>query len=85
MPCFSILILVCNAPSFIATALLSVLNRSCWDYGVVLVDDGSTDGSGEICDDFVLPNAHVAVIHQENTGRSSPGEWRCSIRRGTAS
>lgn len=65
---FSILIPMYNAQPFIADALQSVLNQSCQDYEVVLIDDGSTDGSGEICDSFALRAPRVTVIHQENMG-----------------
>lgn len=68
MPCFSILIPVHNAQPFVGDALQSVFNQSYQDYEVILVDDGSTDGSGEVCDAFALRSTRVTVIHQENLG-----------------
>lgn len=49
----------------------SLLAQTVEDYEVVLVDDGSTDGSGSICDEYARENDRVHVIHQENAGLSA--------------
>lgn len=68
MPRFSILVPVYNALPHLNDALASILNQSLADYEVVLVDDGSTDGSTEVCDAFAAACDNVAVVHQENSG-----------------
>ncbi len=67
-PRFSILVPVYNALPYFEFALTSILGQSYSDYEVVLVDDGSTDGSGGVCDAFANAHANVTVIHQENAG-----------------
>lgn len=49
----------------------SVLNQRFGNFEIVLVDDGSTDGSGNICDDFAERDSRVMVIHKANGGLSS--------------
>lgn len=62
----------------------SVLAQSFADFEVLLINDGSTDGSGKICDDYAQKDARVKVFHKENGGVSSArnlgldnatGEW----------
>ena len=68
MPRFSILVPVYNALPHLNDALASILNQTLSDYEVVLVDDGSTDGSAEVCDAFAAACDNAAVVHQENSG-----------------
>ena len=44
----------------------SIISQSYKDLEIILVDDGSTDGSGRICDDYAEKDKRVRVIHQEN-------------------
>lgn len=67
-PLFSILVPVYNARDHLEECLSSIEAQSCSDYEVVLVDDGSTDGSGELCDKFLQSHGGVKVVHQENGG-----------------
>ena len=48
----------------------SVARQGCDDYEVILVDDGSTDQSSRICDEWAARDAHIRVIHQQNAGLS---------------
>ncbi len=66
---FSIIIPVYNVEPYLSETLGSVLAQGCTDYEVVLVDDGSTDGSPGLCDSFrdACKNT-VKVIHQKNKG-----------------
>ena len=65
---FSICIPVYNTSKYLEECLRSVLCQTEKDYEIVLVDDGSTDGSGEICDRYAAQYPHIRVIHKENEG-----------------
>ncbi len=68
---FSIIVPVYNIENWIETCVDSILEQSYEDYEIILVDDGSTDRSGKICDDYraKYPDK-VQVIHKENEGQS---------------
>lgn len=68
VPLFSILVPVYNVLPYLEETFASILAQTCDDYEVVLVDDGSTDGSGEACDAFAQRHCGTIVVHQENRG-----------------
>jgi glycosyltransferase involved in cell wall biosynthesis len=68
---FSIVIPVHNKEKYIKRTLKSVLGQSYVNFEVILVNDGSTDSSGEICDNFALTDSRIKVIHQTNGGVSN--------------
>ena len=66
---FSVLIPLFNSEDYIGICLDSVLSQNFDDYEIVIVDDGSTDNSGKICDDYHAKNQDkIRVIHKENEG-----------------
>lgn len=65
---FSIIVPVYNVEKYIDECVKSILNQSFRDFELVLVDDGSSDESGKICDRFSDKNANVIVLHKENGG-----------------
>lgn len=65
---FSVCIPVYNTSKYLDECLQSVLCQTEKDYEIVLIDDGSTDGSGEICDKYAGQYPHIRVIHKENEG-----------------
>ena len=67
---FSIIIPVYNVEKYLDDCVRSVLAQSYRDYEIILVDDGSPDGSGAICDTWAAKDPRVRVIHQENQGLS---------------
>lgn len=67
----SVIIPVYNAADFLSRAVGSVLMQEFDDFEVILVDDGSTDGSAWICDELADKDERVRVIHKENGGVSS--------------
>ena len=71
MPKASIIIPIYNVRSYVKKTIDSALNQSEEDIEVVLVDDGSTDGSGEVCDEYAETDTRVVVIHKKNGGLSS--------------
>ena len=71
MSLFSIIIPVFNVELYLEEAVQSVLSQSCGDFELILVDDGSNDGSAAICDHYAAADPRVKVIHQENQGVAS--------------
>jgi glycosyltransferase involved in cell wall biosynthesis len=66
----SIIIPVYNTQKYIGQCLDSILNQSYKDLEVILVNDGSTDNSGKICDELSKKHKRIRVIHKENGGAS---------------
>lgn len=66
----SIIIPVYNSEAFLHKCVDSILAQSFADFELLLVNDGSTDGSGKICDAYAAKDSRVRVIHQENQGQS---------------
>ena len=65
---FSVCIPVYNTSKYLDECLESVLRQTEKDYEIVLVDDGSTDNAGEICDRYAAQYPNIRVIHKENEG-----------------
>lgn len=71
MPKYSIIVPVYNVENCLPKCLDSILRQSYIDFEVLLIDDGSKDCSGQICDQYVLTDSRVKVIHTSNRGVSS--------------
>ncbi len=67
-PFFSICVPVYNAKRYLKDCIESILRQSEKDYEIVLIDDGSVDGSGKICDEYSSAYKFVKVVHKENEG-----------------
>ena len=85
---FSIIIPVYNVASYLRECLDSVLAQTFTDWEAICIDDGSTDGSGAILDEYAVRDARFRVIHQKNAGVSvarnaaldvAKGEWICFV------
>lgn len=70
-PLVSIVIPVYNVEKYLNESVDSVLRQTCSNYEVILVDDGSTDQSGLMCDEYLKVSDKITVIHQENGGLSA--------------
>lgn len=70
-PLISIIIPVYNAETFLARAVDSVLKQTCANYEVILVNDGSVDASGSLCDNYAAAHSHIHVVHKPNGGIST--------------
>ena len=81
-PFFSIIIPVYNVAPYLHECLDSVLAQTFGDWECLCVDDGSTDGSGEILDDYVKRDARFRVIHQVNGGVSAARNRALDVARG---
>lgn len=64
---FSVIVPVYNVEDYLETCVASVIAQTCRDYELILVDDGSTDRSGALCDQLSQQH-HCRVIHQKNGG-----------------
>lgn len=64
----SIIVPIYNVEKFVEKCILSIINQTYTNLQIILVDDGSTDCSGKICDDYEKKDHRIQVIHQENSG-----------------
>ncbi|HHX68302.1 MAG TPA: glycosyltransferase family 2 protein [Gallicola sp.] len=80
----SIIIPIYNVAEYLPRCIESVLNQDNIDLEVLLINDGSTDSSGEVCEEYVKNDRRIRVFHQENSGVSaarnkgieeSSGDW----------
>lgn len=71
MPFVSIIIPVYNSERYLNITINSLFNQTFQDFELILVNDGSTDTSGKLCDDFALKDERVIVIHKTNGGVSA--------------
>lgn len=81
-PLVSVVIPVYNISEYVTKCLQSVLSQSYTDLEVIVVDDGSTDDSGKICDKVALKDSRVKVYHRKNGGLSSARNFGISKARG---
>lgn len=71
MPKYSVIVPVYNAEQYLEKCLDSVLSQSFKRFELILVDDGSTDNSGIICDEYAARDNRIKISHQKNKGVSS--------------
>lgn len=68
---FSIIVPVYKVEAYLKRCVDSLLRQTYADYEIILVDDGSPDGSGEICEEYAERDGRIRVYHKENGGLSS--------------
>lgn len=78
----SIIIPVYNVETYLPQCIESVLSQTCRNFELILVDDGSTDQSPAICDEYALKDNRIKVVHQENSGVSNARNNGISLARG---
>ena len=78
----SIIIPVYNVAPYLDQCLESVINQTYTDWECILVNDGSTDNSGDICDSWAQKDNRIHVIHQNNSGVSVARNKGLDIARG---
>lgn len=71
MPVISIIVPVYNVEKYIDKCIKSILAQTFKDFELILVDDGSTDDCGKICDEYAEKDKRIKVIHKKNGGLSS--------------
>lgn len=67
----SVVVPVYNVKQYLHRCIKSLLNQDFSNYEIILVDDGSTDDSGKICDDYAQNQDFIRVVHKKNGGLSS--------------
>ena len=70
MPVVSIIIPAYNASRFIRQCIESILNQDFLDWELIIIDDGSTDDTKMICEEYVSINRKIRLISQKNQGVS---------------
>jgi len=70
MPLVSIIVPVHNSERYLVNTINSILHQDFADFELIIVDDGSKDRSGEICDGFLKVDSRIKVFHQFNAGPS---------------
>ena len=78
----SIIVPVYNARRYLHRCVASILEQSLQDLQLILVDDGSADGSGTLCDEFAAKDSRVTVLHQKNAGVSAARNAGLAVAKG---
>lgn len=81
-PILSIIVPVYKVEPFLRKCIQSILDQSFSDFELILVDDGSPDSCGTICDEYAQKDTRVQVIHKENGGLSSARNAGLEVARG---
>ncbi len=82
-PTVSIIVPVYNSEDFLPRCVDSILAQDFRDFELLLMDDGSSDGSPEICDQYALQDSRVHVVHKENSGVSDTRNQAIRMAKGT--
>lgn len=78
----SVIIPVFNVEKYLRQCLDSVISQTYTDLEIIIVDDGSTDSSGSICDEYAAADSRIQVIHRENGGLSAARNTALDVARG---
>ena len=81
-PEISIIVPVYNVEKYLKRCIDSILNQSFTNFELILVDDGSTDNSGKIIDEYAIKDERIKVIHKENGGQGSARNRGLDIAKG---
>ncbi len=74
-PKISVIVPVYKAEKYLHRCVDSILAQTFTDFEVLLIDDGSPDRSGDICDEYAKKDSRVRVFHKENGGVSSARQY----------
>ncbi|MDR1554903.1 MAG: glycosyltransferase family 2 protein [Campylobacteraceae bacterium] len=81
-PLVSVIVPVYNVEKYLRKCLDSIINQTYKNLEIILVDDGSPDNCGKICDECALKDKRVKVIHKTNGGQSSARNMGLDIAKG---
>ena len=82
-PKISIIIPVYNVEQYLRHCLDSIINQTYKNLEIICIDDGSTDNSGKICEEYTSKDNRIKVIHKENGGISSARNVGLSLLTGS--
>lgn len=82
-PLVSIIVPVYNAQPYLTRCIDSIIHQEYRNIEVLLIDDGSTDGSGARCDDYAKKDPRIKVVHQPNAGVSKSRNTALGMAQGT--
>lgn len=78
----SVIVPIYNVEKYLSKCIESIINQTYKDLEIILVDDGSTDSSGKICDEFATKDNRIKVIHKKNGGLSDARNIGLDVCRG---
>ncbi len=81
-PLISIIVPIYNVEKYLSRCINSVLSQTITDFELLLIDDGSTDKSGDICDSYAQKDSRIKVFHKENGGVSAARNYGLDNARG---
>lgn len=81
-PAVSIIVPVYNAQKTVSRCIESIINQEFEDFELWLIDDGSQDDSGRICDEYAAQDHRIKVIHKENSGVSDSRNVALELAKG---
>lgn len=84
MPCVSVICPVYQAEAYVGACVQSVMAQTFSDWELLLIDDGSTDGSAALCDQYAAQDARIRAFHKTNGGVSSARNLGLQEARGAA-
>ena len=82
MPLITVIVPVYKVLPYLRRCVDSILHQTFTDFELILVDDGSPDGCGAVCDEYAAQDPRVRVIHKENGGLSSARNAGLAVARG---
>lgn len=81
-PCVSIGVPVYNVEKYLSKCLDSLICQTLTNIEIILVDDGSTDTSGKICEEYALKDSRIKVIHKQNGGLATARQAALEVAKG---
>ncbi len=81
-PQISIIVAVYNTDRYLRQSISSVLQQTFTDWELIIIDDGSTDGSAVICDETAQMDSRIRVVHKENSGQAASRNLALGMARG---
>ena len=81
-PVLSIIVPVYNVGPYLGRCVKSILSQTFKDFELILIDDGSTDISGELCEQLKLMDHRILVVHQLNRGQAAARNQGIAIAKG---
>ena len=79
---FSVIVPIYNVEQYLPKFIYSILNQTYKNLEIILVDDGSPDNCGKICDEYARKDKRIKVLHKENGGQGSARNLGLDISNG---